>query len=361
MLGATKEKLTLRFPDVHDEAVGTISFHRTLRIPDDNNEYPLPAGIGRFPIFHTEDYAETLPANWAGHGGVFLPMYQCEALWISFLGRYPMAIKVAAGKIDAVSGDGWSEDLCVKPQNYVVLSYQPWLDGFNVGDGLIRQFVAMPLGSGFTAEEQVTGRAEHGGIQLLVRPMQAEVYEERIRRPRIEAARRREQEARRREQEARRREEMAQRDEFLKDHPVLYCYGNSMKRMDSELGLAPGGLMRQKIHKDHYGRDAWDSTTRIRCFVHLLNSEFFSAVTGRPAPTTPITPLEYAIAGVPWFEHYAEHGDDVAAAKVLAGLDSIAARKIKLGHGPMINNESIMTAAKKYPHLLGQRVCDGDY
>ena len=55
---------------------------------------------------------------------------------------------------------------------------QPWLDGFCVEKGLIRQFVAMPLGEGFTAEEQLTGEAEHGGLQIAVYPMKRSIYEE---------------------------------------------------------------------------------------------------------------------------------------------------------------------------------------
>jgi hypothetical protein len=27
-----------------------ISFHRTLRVPDDGRTYPLPPGLGRFPV-----------------------------------------------------------------------------------------------------------------------------------------------------------------------------------------------------------------------------------------------------------------------------------------------------------------------
>lgn len=53
---------------------------------------------------------------------------------------------------------------------------QPRLDGFCVEKGVIRQFVAMPLGSGYSAEEQLTGKAEHGGIQLLVHPLKKEAY-----------------------------------------------------------------------------------------------------------------------------------------------------------------------------------------
>ncbi len=37
--------------------------------------------------------------------------------------------------------------------------------------GVIRQFVAMPLGEGYTAEEQITGQAEFGGMQIEIFPM----------------------------------------------------------------------------------------------------------------------------------------------------------------------------------------------
>ena len=37
-------------------------------------------------------------------------------------------------------------------QNYVAIPKQKWLDGINCGDGYIRQFVAMPLGKGYTVE-----------------------------------------------------------------------------------------------------------------------------------------------------------------------------------------------------------------
>lgn len=112
-------------------------------------------------------------------------MYQSEALWISFSSwgdfgsgaSYPFAVKIAAGKINAVTGEPWTNGLAKRRQNYVVVPDQPWLDGFCVQKGLIRQFVAMPLGQGYTAEEQITGTAEHGGIQIIVYPMKREHYE----------------------------------------------------------------------------------------------------------------------------------------------------------------------------------------
>ena len=61
-----------------------LNFQRTLRIPDDGKSYPLPPGLGTFPMCKVEDYPERVPADWVEHGGVFIPMYQREALWISF-------------------------------------------------------------------------------------------------------------------------------------------------------------------------------------------------------------------------------------------------------------------------------------
>ena len=137
-----------------------MSFQRTLRIPDDDSIYPLPPGLGKFPIFRIEDFENRVPAQWKEHGGVFIPMYQREALWLNFDGAYwrPNAIKVAVGKIDAISGKRLHRRLNRTWQNYLVCPDQPWLDGINAGKGYIRQFVAMPLGMGYTVEGQLTGK-----------------------------------------------------------------------------------------------------------------------------------------------------------------------------------------------------------
>jgi hypothetical protein len=132
----------------------------TLRIPDDGRTDPLPAGLGAFPLRSADDFPATAPASWLQRGGVVMPMYQREALWISFSARYPFAVKIAAGKINAVSGAAWTAELQSESQDYVVVPGQPWLDGFSVGAGLIRQFVAMPLGAGDSVEETLIGRAE---------------------------------------------------------------------------------------------------------------------------------------------------------------------------------------------------------
>ena len=51
----TATKLRARFPKVHRNAELEITFQRTLRIPDDGKDYPLPAGLGRLPLRYIED------------------------------------------------------------------------------------------------------------------------------------------------------------------------------------------------------------------------------------------------------------------------------------------------------------------
>ncbi len=123
-------------------------------------------GLGRFPIRHVDDFARQVPTEWLKRGGVVLPMYQSEAMWLLFdsdsieerCAEYPFAVKIAAGKRCAVSGEAWREGLQRDPQDYLVIPKQPWLDGFVVEKGIIRQFVAMPLGSGYTLKNR--SRAE---------------------------------------------------------------------------------------------------------------------------------------------------------------------------------------------------------
>ena len=293
------DTLTFSFPEVHEHAVCSLSFQRTLRIPDDDREHFLPPGLGCFPLHHVDDYADRLPDRWRRHGGVFMPMYQAEALWLnieSVFNEYPMAVMVAAGKIDALTGEPFSNALRKRPQNYLVAPDQPWLDGFCVSKGLVRQFVAMPLGKGYTAEEQLTGAAEHGGVQIVVFPMKADRYERlRARRPRYAVS------------------------EVCSAAPV-----------EDEMGLAPGGKMRQEVYEDPYGFKAWERGARSRCFVHLLNSGQYRAVTGGAPPHEPPTAAEYTEAGLPWFEYYDGDREALKGASRLERLDSIAARAVKV-------------------------------
>jgi hypothetical protein len=128
-----------------------ISFHRTIRMPDDDKLHQLPGSLGTFPIYNVSAYADHLPANIVEQGGVFLPMWQREALWINFDAPYPQkyALRVFVGRINAVSGLKMDErvdeaQVSETLQDYVVVPGQEWLDGICVAPGIVRQFVAMP-------------------------------------------------------------------------------------------------------------------------------------------------------------------------------------------------------------------------
>lgn len=329
MIELKNNQLKISFQEVHSEACCEISFQRTLRIPDDNREYPLPPGLGNFPLQHVDDYASKLPSAWHDHGGLFLPMYQAEAMWIRFSGRYPFAIKIAAGKINAVSGARWDNELHDEPQDYVVIPDQPWLDGFCIGKELIRQFVAMPLGEGYTAEEQLTGAAEHGGIQIVAYPMKRDAYE------------------------AWSASKAESRDLEGLDYLDFF--------VGSQMGLAAGGLMRQQVFEDEYGLQVWDTTVGSRCFVHLLNSAQFSSVTGAKPPTKQPTAQDYTDAGLPWFDYYDENRSSLGGSSVLAGVDSIAAMSIKKGIGIMSSNEPVNAKTIVDLSSGGQKVREGKF
>ncbi len=312
MIELRGDLLSFTFLEVHPDAVLRVEFQRTLRIPDDGRKYPLPPGLGRFPLRHVDDFAAGVPDRWLRRGGVMLPMYQSEALWVNFSSPhgYPFAVKVAAGKINAVTGDAWTDGIRRDPQDYLAVPEQPWLDGFRVGEGVIRQFVAMPLGAGYTADEQFTGEAEHGGIQLLVHPLKREAW-----RP-------------------------GPRETFVSDIlsalPVCYELG-----ADYGMGLAPGGTMEQEIYDDPHGFEDWDVSHRSRCFVHLANTLVWRSITGEAPPQPPLTAAEYTRAGLPWFEYYADDAKVLSGDTRLAELRSVVEMGKQKGSVPLPENETV--------------------
>ena len=241
-----------------------------------------------------------------------LPMYQSEALWINFEENYvgghdtsyPFAVKICAGKINAITGDFWSDGLQGSPQNYLVTPRQPWLDGYFVDKGIVRQFVAMPLGAGYSAEEQLTGVGQYGGIQIVVYPMKRQVFESRF-----------------------------------PERLVLY---NRIEQYSHEMGLAPGGRMPQKIYSDPFDLNDWDLGNNSRCFIHITNSMVWKALTGEMPPTVPFTAKEYNDAGLPWFEYFNDKASPISGSGKLNAIKSvIELGKIK-GDVPLPENKSLI-------------------
>ena len=318
MITLESNQLNFRFPEVHDEARCSIEFQRTLRIPDDGKDYFLPPGLGEFPLRHLDDYAGRLPEEWLQRGGVIAPMHQAEALWINFgtgsrrAPAYPVAVKIATGRICALTGDTWVNHLNRDPQDYVVLPEQPWIDGYCVEKGVIRQFVAMPLGQGYTVEEQLTGAARHGGLQIAACPMKPERYEALV----------------------------AAGEGSWGDAPVL-CDSVGAAVESPGLGLAPGGRMKQDVHDDPYGLDAWDQRQAVRCFVSIVNSSQWMAITGERPPTEPPTAKHYTEMGLPWFDYFDGDAKAIAGAEKLEPIKSVVQIGKEQGSTPLPGNESV--------------------
>lgn len=287
----------------------TLTFQRTLRVPDKSatggaNE--LPAGLGTFPLLQAGELGERKPAEWHPESYV-LPMYSREALWINFRATTPVALTIGAGKVNAVTGKvieaKLSNDLA-NPQSYLVAPPQPWIDGFKGTDGSVRQFVAVKLGGGETVEEQVTGKAEFGGIQFGLHLPKIDLLL--LNRPR----------------------------EFpTAGYGSLELAGSvtrSMSFSPRSMGLGGGGQIKQRIYPDPYVKhggksvaDVWHEQPKDKAFVHIVHALDWKALTGNDAPPTPITYKTYQSKGIPWFDLYDDKLGDVQGSDALQKLKPV--------------------------------------
>ncbi|WP_105969914.1 hypothetical protein [Streptomyces geranii] len=328
----------------------SVRFVRTLRLPE-TGTHPLPPGLGEFPVRRVADYADTVPEAWRARGGVLLPVYLREAMWLSFAGTsQPAALQVGVGKVCAVSGKPWSDRLSRKPQNYVVLPRQPWLDGINSGKGTVRQFVAVPLGLGATVEGQVTGEEVWGGVQLQSFPLTDGEL-------------------------AKWREEERLRTERMRAAPVQSGgYGGAMpaapmavgappapsgaagpQRSGAAMGLGVGGSMRQEVYQDDRPLKHWAERPGGRVFVHLVTPPEWRRITGEAPPPSPVDRAAYTRAGLPWFDYFDEDAADLAPTDPLAAVQPVG-EWLGGDHEPWEE-----PSAGQVKPVLGKPVEDGDW
>jgi hypothetical protein len=269
-----------------------------------------------------------------------MPLHQAEAMWIAFGGggwwsggRYPCAIKVAAGKINAISGKPWRPELDGSDRDYIVVPEQPWLDGFCVAKDVIRQFVAMPLGSGYSVEEQITGKPEHGGLQIIVYPMRKSHYEALLQR--------------------RERASFYRGALVARSRMGMACAPAEPARA---MGLAAGGRMKQQIYSDPHGLGAWDQSVSSRFFVTLVDAVQWREITGEAPPTRRPTAADYTKAGMPWFDYYASYLETLGGAQPLAVVKSVEEMATEKGdqvlgsHGEVDPGTIISLGPGKPPH-----------
>ena len=368
---------TLRHLNFEDGLV--ISLERTMRIPDDGTDHALPASLGQFPLYSVADYASRVPAHWLKTKGdnYFFPLYQREAMWINFHGDYyrPYAIKVGAGNIDALTGKIWDDDLearrrlSAKKQNYLVVPTQRWLDGFKAGRGFIKQFVAMPLGMGYTVEGQLTGSEDFGGLQFVLIKAHPEKLPQR---PAYDQSR-------------------ILRGGMVMDGGDWHAgsgltFGATMKKsaMPSslysvaasprtvarvshevsmaemtvsaapegmEMGLGMGGQMTQVVNRDPYGHETWNQDDYKLVNIWMVNSMMFREITGQEPPSTPVSAQAYSEHGYPWFTLYDEKMPDLEPGKLLKGVKSVKEMDKAKGFGPQQDDSPIKLKAGQIVHI----------
>ncbi|KAK4934285.1 hypothetical protein LTR10_024396 [Elasticomyces elasticus] len=386
-----------------------ISFKRTVRIPDNIDEFELPPDMGNFPLYKTEQYAQSLPESIVAKRGIFLPMYQREAMWINFKATAPFAVKVYAGSINAISGQPVPKSNASKlhqqshpsqntsKQDYIVVPGQKWLDGFATGNGVVRQFVATRLGDGYTVEAQVTGQEVYGGLQIEVTP--AVVTIKKLHDPvpiMVKSLTGRcewyEIDGQTMVTDLKNMIQLSQEipadqqrlifeGRQLEDDATVFYHTGGMKEVTldmvlrlrgggpgpvpeghKEMGLAAGGLIKQTIVPDKHPAATWHKSATIVFNVQLLDAASFEAVTGRPAPETPVPMDTYAELGLPFFKLHEEPSGIHGAFQKVKSVGEIVGAKEKTAKVPVhhINKPPTTNAhARSTKHSTDTKLANG--
>ena len=396
MINLENDTLEIHFPHLHATVGIEIEFKRTLRVEENRFTHSLPPDFGNFKVSHIEDFDLGEKNYLKKRGGVLIPMSQSDALWLDFKLKYnhdkkrdidytcPVALKVATGKICAVSGKTWKQGLSSKPQNYLIIPDQPWLDGFNDKLASVRQFVAAPLGKGLTIEGQLTGKEEVAGIQIEAYPLKEKYYKKLITertKEHVDDLNRylKLMEGIKSESELRasyssglgiklkksKSYDTSPRNpntipEFTSPEDPLFRKGYSarepqikevtvsapipnyleedvvdsdfvFKKSDEDIpdiGLAPGGNIIQEIYRDRFGSKYWDTKNSLRCFVTLANGIQWPGITGEKPPMSRISPSDYKMHNVKWHDQYGEDRKAIQGAKKLRNISPTGKKKV---------------------------------
>jgi hypothetical protein len=168
----------------------------------------------------------------------------------------------------------WSAAPDFRAEDYIEVPNQPWLDGFCVERGKVRQFVAMPLHAGYTVEEQVSAGEAVGGIRLVLIPLKAAIYERR-------------------------------KADALRAGPPEPLIG-ALPDACASMGLGAGGSIRQSIETPVESPENWALQTRASAWVHIVNSSAWQQITGERPPTLAPSAADYSAHGLPWFDWYSK-------------------------------------------------------
>jgi hypothetical protein len=85
----------------------SVEFVRTLRVPVEGGDYPLPPGFSTFPIYSVKRLAGRSAAAAQLDADFVVPFYQYEAMWLRFEAAEwkPNAVQIWAGGVNVLTGE----------------------------------------------------------------------------------------------------------------------------------------------------------------------------------------------------------------------------------------------------------------
>lgn len=281
----------LRNPDGSDRLVSLpVELRRTVLAPKNGNGDYLPGHEGNIEFHNNPAMIEQLGAVAQARGGVIAPMHNTEALYLRFPvdkegNYYPMAVKVYAGGINAVTGEYETEpNATFDPDNQDYIVIHPsdptlgmrWLDGFVNPKGGVNQFAAVPLETGLTAEQQKTGQAQMGGMQLIVAPMNPRLWQA-MNPPRSSTTR------------------------AIGGNRGTKSVGGGE---EPSMGIAPAGRLNQIVPRDPFVKAALDHLISpqdiwmggdhaLPVFVHMVDAQQWERISGQPIRRAALNALDY--------------------------------------------------------------------
>ncbi|KIJ66163.1 hypothetical protein HYDPIDRAFT_27346 [Hydnomerulius pinastri MD-312] len=342
-------------------------FHRTLRVPE-GRVSQLPPSLGLFPVIPVGKFGSRVPESTRKRGGFVMPVFEREAMWMSFhldSKRYISAVKVSVGGVNAITGV--ANDSHTPPRNtqdYIVAGTQPWLDGIMTETGVVRQFVAMSHGKNYTVEEQITGQATTGGFQFDVFPLRDSGFVATSKGTWVRLA-----------------QHMTPADLLLqKGEPLIITRTTNPVRegftvqgrwepmgsswslarfqpgadgaiwltatyssdadavaarapilgkeelFEKALGLAAGGQITQRIYGDTRSIRMYDEEKGHRFHLHIISPEAWEVITGVLPPITPVSEEMYKMHKIPWYKLADDHLPVLpsSASTPLSGVKSVA-------------------------------------
>lgn len=99
-------------------------------------------------------------------------------------------MKIYAGNVNVISGQTYQEDFpsilerqnagaeAKSLQDYIVVPQQQWLDGIATAPGIVGQFCAVPSGSHYSVEAQLTGQDAVSGLMFEITPAKTQINRE---------------------------------------------------------------------------------------------------------------------------------------------------------------------------------------